>query len=565
MNKICPQCKTKYSDPELVKCPEDGLELMPEDDPLMGRTIAGRFTISDYLGAGGMGTVYRATQAHIDREVALKVLKKELAANDETVERFRREAKAASLLKNPHTVTLFDFGIEEDGLLFLAMEFLEGETLTEHLYKIGRFEWPEALSVARQVTESLREAHEQGIVHRDLKPDNVFLDEEVGGKVWVKVLDFGIARLAVGAEGQGPTLTQAGMVFGTPGYMAPEQAQGKRVDSRADLYSLGVVLYEMLVGAPLYEAESVVLLMAKHITAPVPTISERSEDVEVPTEVEALVGRLLAKEADDRCQSAQEVIELIDRVLGGEGLPEISRAIPPTARSPRPKLDSGDIGWASTTPLPEQGAAPPSITSECIELAHTTPAGGRVQQTVDPMEGTRKPGSRRSLALAAVVVIAVLAGIGVVAAFTLLGAEEDPEDRIEAASNDPSDEALAPADEPTVETPPPEPEPVEIEIRAEPASAEIWLDGQQLEGNPYKAQRIPSEDRHLLVVKAAGYVTREREVTFDQGRSLEIVLREEETPAAAQESDSPRRGDRPSRPTKTKRPSSAVPIYTELP
>ena len=548
------------------------MDLMPGDDPLMGRTIAGRFTITDYLGAGGMGTVYKATQAHIDRVVALKVLKRELADNEETVERFRREAKAASLLKNPHTVTLFDFGQEDDGLLFLAMEFLEGETLTEQIYEYGPFPWRDALSVARQVAGSLREAHEQGIVHRDLKPDNIFLDREVGGEVRAKVLDFGIARLVQTDESEGQTLTQAGMVFGTPGYMSPEQAQGKRVDSRADLYSLGVVLFEMLTGVPLYEAESVVMLMGKHIAAPVPTISERAIEVEVPPVVEALVGRLLAKHPEERCQTAQEILASIDSIMGGGALPELSRLSSQPRRGSNVGADTDDIGWAQTTPQP--GFSPPGggdvdwITGDQpaavpLGLASTASSAQALEGTIPPE--LAQPRSKLPLLIVLVSVILVAAGVGVAAALGVFGGGEggDVANDAVVANEPPEEPTPTPVKVENVEPAPAQP--VDIEIRAEPASAEIWLDGERLEGNPHKAKLIPSSDRYLLVVKAAGYVTREREVTFDRGRSLEIVLREAETEPASDPDDRPRRGDRPSRPAKTKRPRGSAPIITESP
>jgi serine/threonine protein kinase len=237
-----------------------------EHDPMIGRSLEGRYTIVSKLGAGSMGTVYRARQEAMARDVALKILRPERAFDAQAKQRFVREAKALSLLTSPNTVTVFDFGEIPDPVaspddpsaetsLYLAMEMLEGEALGARLKREGPMPAALAVHIAKGALESLAEAHDKGIIHRDLKPDNLFLVRraegagrplEASAAVTCKVLDFGIAKML---DGRVDALeTQAGTVFGTPRYMSPEQAQGRSLDARSDLYALGVLLYQMLAG-----------------------------------------------------------------------------------------------------------------------------------------------------------------------------------------------------------------------------------------------------------------------------------------------------------------------------
>ncbi len=235
-------------------------------DANIGRVVADRFEVKSLIGSGGMGSVYRARQVGLDRPVALKLLKEEASWDPDTVTRFHREAKAMSLLQHGNTVRVFDFGQTSDGTLFLAMELLEGETLTKRLSREGCLDPILAIRVVQQVLRSLHEAHSKGIVHRDLKPDNIMLAGVDGhAEPVVKVLDFGIAKVFEGENQFDQLETQAGTVFGTPRYMSPEQAQGKSLDPRSDLYSVGVLLYQLLTGVPPFQDEEAVVVMAKHI------------------------------------------------------------------------------------------------------------------------------------------------------------------------------------------------------------------------------------------------------------------------------------------------------------
>ncbi len=310
--RICPKCRTAYPTAGRSTCAQDGTRLIDAEeyarsrsDPLLGRTIAGRFHVIERIGTGGMGTVYRAKQSGLDREVALKVLKRELVSDRDTVARFHREAKAMSLLMHPNTVRVFDFGEDDDGYLYLAMELLEGELLTAWIERDGTPALTEAVEIASEILRSLAEAHSKGIVHRDLKPDNIFLARVEGhARPVVKVLDFGIAKAFRDDQKIDQLETQAGTVFGTPRYMSPEQAQGKSLDHRSDLYSVGVLLYHLLTGHAPFVDDDAVVVMAKHIRETPPRPRQAAPERPIPRNLDKVVMRALAKEPDNRYSSA---------------------------------------------------------------------------------------------------------------------------------------------------------------------------------------------------------------------------------------------------------------------
>ncbi|EYF03699.1 serine/threonine-protein kinase [Chondromyces apiculatus] len=331
-----------------------------EGDPLLGTTIAERFVILARLGAGSMGTVYRARQEAMGRDVAIKILRSDRAFDAQAKARFTREARAMSLLSSPYTVTVFDFGeITEDapgtevgvvagGSLFLAMELLEGESLGQRLKRVRRLSIMEASRFARHALLSLAEAHEKGIIHRDLKPDNLFLSLPYGEQEEVcKVLDFGIAKVMSGTGKSVDGLeTQSGTVFGTPRYMSPEQAQGRPLDARSDLYSLGVLLYQMLVGRPPFIDDDAVVVMARHIkSTPLPAI-EAAPDAGIPRPLSDLLLRVLAKSPEDRPSTAKGFIDEVERATSTAS--KEGRELAPGALT-RDASPTGEIGSAVTS------------------------------------------------------------------------------------------------------------------------------------------------------------------------------------------------------------------------
>ncbi len=316
----CPQCSTScISDAAFCHVCGTSLELsdfqpVVSSDPLAGRVIADRYRLNALIGRGGMGVVYRGEHVHMGKTVAIKLLHGELAANKDLVKRFKREAEAISKLSNIHTVTIFDYG-RSQGLIYLVMEHLQGRDMGWHVRKEGRMPLLRACMVLVQTCDSLVEAHSHGIVHRDLKPENVFLLDREDMKDFVKVLDFGLAK--VRPEIKRPDDTAHGAVLGTPYYMPPEQIRGDVVDQRVDLYAMGGLLHCLLTGHPPYRAPTALAVMAAHLTEPLPTLDEEGLDPEVREAVLPVMHRCLAKGADERYPSAadlkNDLLSIIER------------------------------------------------------------------------------------------------------------------------------------------------------------------------------------------------------------------------------------------------------------
>src|SRR5580693_8949482 len=251
---------------------------MRPQDPFIGRDILnGSFQILQKIGSGGMGAVYKALQPQMNRMVGVKILHPKLANRKDLVSRFRREARAMSQLTHPNTTKVFLYGELEDGSLYIIMEFLEGKNLNQTVRADGPFPVARALPVLIQVCGALAEAHDAGIIHRDLKPENIFLVQSGGLRDYAKVLDFGLAKVGERQMRPGSViLTQEGMVFGTPEFMSPEQAQGKPLTPTSDTYSLAVILYEVLTGKLPFEAKTAMEYIQAHVMAPPIPIADRA-------------------------------------------------------------------------------------------------------------------------------------------------------------------------------------------------------------------------------------------------------------------------------------------------
>jgi eukaryotic-like serine/threonine-protein kinase len=282
-------------------------------DPFIDRTIlGGQFHLTKKIGTGGMGSVYQAIQVDMNRPVAIKILHPKLATRKDLASRFRREARAMSQLTHPNTVKVFMYGQLEEGgamggLLYIVMEYLEGRNLNRAVKREGPLSLERAVAILIQVCGALQEAHNEGIVHRDLKPENIFLCRQGEYTDYPKVLDFGLAKVTERQMRPGSIqLTQEGMVFGTPEFMSPEQAQGKTLDARSDIYSLAVILYEALTGKLPFDARTPMEYIQKHVLEPPIPINQRIPDLHFPEGVWQAIARALAKSPADRFQSAME-------------------------------------------------------------------------------------------------------------------------------------------------------------------------------------------------------------------------------------------------------------------
>src|SRR5450755_1431865 len=273
---------------------------------LLGTTLNGRYRLEARIGSGGMSTVYRATDVTLERQVAIKLMNREVATDSDQLERFRREARAVAQLSHPHIVGVIDAG-EDDGRPYIVLEYVEGETLKERIRRNGRLPIPEAVAYAIEIARALGAAHARQIVHRDVKPQNVLIDEEGSAKV----TDFGIARTL---EEDG--LTVDGRVLGTTDYVSPEQALGQHVTGQSDLYSLGIVLYEMLTGEVPFKGENQIAVAMKHVREQIPDV--QTSRPEVSAALAAVIETATAKHQDDRYANDAELISDLEDVLAIE-------------------------------------------------------------------------------------------------------------------------------------------------------------------------------------------------------------------------------------------------------
>ncbi|MEZ4231456.1 MAG: protein kinase [Polyangiaceae bacterium] len=290
------------------------VEFGKKPDPFLGCTIDDRYKVEAILGEGGMGVVYRCRHKIIDKKVAMKILRADLARDTEVTERFLIEAKAASSIGNPHIIDISDFGQLPDGSTYFVMEYLEGTPLSSLIDGGAALGIQRIVHIGRQLAEGLAAAHDVEIVHRDLKPDNIFLIDRGKEKDFVKILDFGIAKVSTAEHG----ITRAGSVFGTPHYMSPEQAAGAPVDHRVDIYALGVILYEMASGKVPFDADNFMGILTQHMyKAPVPIRALVPQPNEVPPGLEAIILKCLSKRPEQRYQDMNELVEDLNRLETG--------------------------------------------------------------------------------------------------------------------------------------------------------------------------------------------------------------------------------------------------------
>jgi eukaryotic-like serine/threonine-protein kinase len=309
--KICTSCGSPVPATD-ERCPQCGARSNGFTGRLTGTTLVDKYLIEEPLGAGGMCEVYRARHIAMDKEVAIKILKPELAADPRIAQRFEQEARAASRVRHPHAINVTDYGIGHSNTPFLVMELVEGLTVREMLSRDGPFTIERVANILHQACGALEVAHSVGVIHRDIKPDNIIISE-YDGKDWVEVVDFGVAKIQEDVNRRA-ALTGANFIIGTPRYMSPEQCEEKPVDARSDIYSLGVVVYEMLAGEAPFEGGSSTRLLMAHVAETPPPLGEKRPDI--PPDIEALVMRALDKNPDRRPQSALEFAREFEQAAG---------------------------------------------------------------------------------------------------------------------------------------------------------------------------------------------------------------------------------------------------------
>ena len=361
--RFCPHCFSIYTS-QVDYCGIDGTKLREEaTDPLVGRVLD-RYRVLERLGVGAMGCVYRVAHTFLEHEYAMKVLFGDLSANKRIVERFRREAQVVSKIRHANVVSVTDFGTTDNGLTFLVMEYVAGRTLAEIIAAEAPFTPSRAASLARQIAAGLSEAHRQEFIHRDVKPTNVMVWTD-GRHEYVKLLDFGIVGLL--PSEQSIRITGSGHFVGTPLYMAPEQSRdAQRLTPAADLYSLGVILFEMLTGQPPFTAPSVVDLFIKHSTAPIPPLPAAQG-------LEILIQWLLEKRPDRRPASAEAVMAEIDRLASAR---THSVQLRPTDPAFKPALDAATLDGPIDYPEPEPTPAFPIPVPQLSDFGPRTPGAG---------------------------------------------------------------------------------------------------------------------------------------------------------------------------------------------
>ena len=424
--KICPRCSTRFA-AYASYCPRDGAMLItPHDvDPYLGHTLLGQFHIQEKIGAGGMGTVYRAHQEGVDRDVAIKVLHRELTQNADAVRRFHREAKVSAAIDHPHVVRVILFGQLPDGNLYIVMEYLKGRSLSDELAAAGSLSVGRAMHVMLQVCEGIGAAHSNGVVHRDVKPENVILLERGGDPDFVKVLDFGIARFVTGDQ---TVVTQTGLIFGTARYISPEGAAGAPTDERSDVYSLAVMAYHLLCGESPFDAPSSVTLLMKHMHEPAPDIRSRAHGSHVPNAVAEVIGRALSKNPLARYANAHAFGDALQEAIAKEKIvmPVMRR---PSSMSLSPALPHAKQDSSSITAAEKKSAA---VVNPAVQGSYTLAnAPNPFSESTDKVQLEALPGVKSSRRVFTMI-LAFALGALIVFGVYFLASHESSSDEIDA-------------------------------------------------------------------------------------------------------------------------------------
>lgn len=451
----------------------DTSQAVEAEDPRLGMIFENRYKIIHKLGEGGMGTVYAGEHLLIKRRVAIKCLHADLAMNEQALERFRREAYAATAIGHPHIIEVTDMGSFDDGAIFMVLEYLDGRPWSADIEDHGAQRADSVVHIARQVCDALGAAHDLGIIHRDLKPDNIFLINWGGDPDFVKLLDFGVAKVTNGALGP-KGITKTGMILGTPYYMAPEQLEGtKDIDHRADIFSLGVLIFEALTGKVPFLATKLTELVIKICMEPTPPLCHYRPDL--PLAFEDLISRMLAKDRDERPQSCADVSAQLAR-------------------------------FASIVDAPV-------VNAESWVPAESTLSVATLPPTARPRRSSRIP-----LIIIGGLVTALVLMLALAAGLVLTHDTGPVESRREVPASPVA--AIAPQEPPVVASL----KLVALEISTIPAGADLTLDGRAVE-NPFRGQLAVRNEPHRVEAYSVDYERVVQEFLLTEPRRLELTLR----------------------------------------
>jgi serine/threonine-protein kinase len=426
--KLCPDCQHCYEDTDDTCAQEGHGGLVTARAG--GRLIAGKYRLDKLIARGGMGAVYIGTHVDLNRPVAIKLLLPNYNPDEQAFERFRREAYTASSVTHPNIVHIYDFGVLPEGEAYIIMEFANGVTLRDRLREEGQLPIPEAVSIVRQIAAGMDAAHNSGVIHRDLKPSNIILTRDHSGNLLIKIIDFGIAKMSEQLSAGDATLTITGTIVGTPRYMSPEQCGGEKVDARSDIYSLGIILYEMLAGRPPFEGDSAVALAVKHLKEPPPPIEEFRSDID-PL-LKSLVEDCLSTNPDERPQTASELASRLDMIMEadhkGAVRDQVSSALPGDQKinsaqplSPAPSIPSNSV---AAVPVAVESIGDMPIADRPVEAAPIVAEMDADKRRFGPRHivvnlDEKPPEARRSRPMA---IYAALAAVLTVAALAYWGA-----------------------------------------------------------------------------------------------------------------------------------------------
>ncbi len=361
--KICVACSKEYVG-EMTVCPADGTTLTPlKETDLVGTVLGDRYEILELIGDGAMGQVYKAKHRLLKRIVAVKMMHPNLVSGAAALKRFQKEAELASALNHPNILTVYDFGVTDGGVPYLVMAFLKGTSLAEQIAGGANLELKRSVHIFKQVSLGLAHAHENGVVHRDLKPSNIMLVKLDNDPDFVKIVDFGIAKLLTPAEGETDNLTRTGEVFGSPPYMSPEQCRALKVDARSDIYSLGCVMYRTVSGKQPITGHDLIEYLYKHVNETPAAFNIVCPELSIPADLEAIIFKAMAKQPDDRYQSMGELREALDHVY--QGIPGDSLTRTDIPRLEIPVVENNESSHETIVAAPVN-AAPESTATEAF-------------------------------------------------------------------------------------------------------------------------------------------------------------------------------------------------------